>query len=89
MALNNMVGSSAPFKVFDPLGFAAKADQATLNKYRESELKHGELRRLLEHAALGGVVWAGVLVDAPALRCAFMPQSGVWETSFRPLSSPQ
>lgn len=41
MGLNTMVGSSAPFKMFDPLGFAAKADQATLNKYRESELKHG------------------------------------------------
>lgn len=41
MGLNTMVGSSAPFKMFDPLGFAAKADAATLNKYRESELKHG------------------------------------------------
>ncbi len=30
-----MVGSSAPFKPFDPLGFAAKADEKTLKKYRE------------------------------------------------------
>jgi hypothetical protein len=42
MGLTGMVGSSAPFKNFDPLGFAAKADAATLAKYRESELKHGE-----------------------------------------------
>ena len=39
---DGMIGSSLPFKNFDPLGFAAKADQKTLNKYRESELKHGE-----------------------------------------------
>ena len=46
MGLEGMVGSSAPFKTFDPLGYAAKADAATLSKYRESELKHGKWHRL-------------------------------------------
>uniref|UniRef100_I2CPJ1 Protein fucoxanthin chlorophyll a c protein n=1 Tax=Nannochloropsis gaditana (strain CCMP526) TaxID=1093141 RepID=I2CPJ1_NANGC len=53
MGLDGMIGSSAPFKNFDPLGFAAKADQKTLNKYRESELKHGRVAML---AVLGWVV---------------------------------
>jgi hypothetical protein len=32
--------------VFDPLGFAAKADEATLKRYRESELTHGRVGML-------------------------------------------
>lgn len=40
-----MVGSSAPLGFFDPLGFS-KTDDATLAKYRESELKHGRVAML-------------------------------------------
>ena len=33
---SKMVGVSAPLGFFDPLGFAKKADEATMMKYRES-----------------------------------------------------
>jgi hypothetical protein len=32
--------------VFDPLGFAAKADEGTLKRYREAELTHGRVSML-------------------------------------------
>jgi hypothetical protein len=40
-----VVGVSAPLGFFDPLGFS-KTNQATLNRYRESELKHGRVAML-------------------------------------------
>jgi hypothetical protein len=39
----DLVGSSAPLGFFDPLGLSKGADAAKLNKYRESELKHGRV----------------------------------------------
>lgn len=42
-SLDNLVGASAPFGPFDPLGLAAKASPEQLNRYRESELKHGRV----------------------------------------------
>jgi hypothetical protein len=41
----DLVGASAPLGFFDPLGFS-KTDDATLRKYRESELKHGRVAML-------------------------------------------
>lgn len=41
----SLVGSSAPLGFFDPLGFS-KGDEATLAKYRVSELKHGRTAML-------------------------------------------
>jgi hypothetical protein len=46
-------GSLAPMGYFDPLGFAAKADEATLKRYREAELTHGRVSML---AAVGFLV---------------------------------
>jgi hypothetical protein len=40
-----VVGVSAPLGFFDPLGFS-KTNQATVNRYRESELKHGRVAML-------------------------------------------
>jgi hypothetical protein len=39
-------GSLAPVGFFDPLGFAEKADEATMKRYREAELTHGRVAML-------------------------------------------
>ena len=46
-------GVLAPVGFFDPLGFAAKADEGTLKRYREAELTHGRVAML---AAVGFLV---------------------------------
>jgi hypothetical protein len=33
----------SPFGFFDPIGFAEKADENTLKRYREAELTHGRV----------------------------------------------
>jgi hypothetical protein len=43
---DDLVGALAPVGFFDPLGFAAKADDATLKRYREAELTHGRVAML-------------------------------------------
>mmetsp|Transcript_1404 Transcript_1404/g.2164 ORF Transcript_1404/g.2164 Transcript_1404/m.2164 type:complete len:167 (-) Transcript_1404:86-586(-) len=52
MSAKDLPGVSLPFGFFDPLGFSAKATPEVINKYRESELKHGRVAML---AVLG---WA-------------------------------
>jgi hypothetical protein len=37
-SVDSIAGAVAPFGIFDPLGFAEKADAATLKRYREAEL---------------------------------------------------
>jgi Chlorophyll A-B binding protein len=44
--LETLPGALAPVGFFDPLGFAAKADVATLKRYREAELTHGRVAML-------------------------------------------
>jgi len=44
--IDSIPGSVAPINNFDPLGFAAKADENTLKRYRESELTHGRVAML-------------------------------------------
>lgn len=44
--IDTIAGSVAPFTKFDPLGFAAKADENTMKRYRESELTHGRVGML-------------------------------------------
>jgi hypothetical protein len=39
-------GALSPVGFFDPLGFAAKADEPTLKRYREAELTHGRVAML-------------------------------------------
>jgi hypothetical protein len=39
-------GVLAPVGFFDPLGFADKADEATMKRYREAELTHGRVAML-------------------------------------------
>lgn len=41
--IDTMVGALDPVGFFDPLGFAEKADDNTLKRYREAELTHGRV----------------------------------------------
>lgn len=44
--VDEMTGALSPVGFFDPLGFAEKADDATLRRYREAELTHGRVAML-------------------------------------------
>merc|ERR1712127_218390 len=44
--VDTMPGALAPMGFFDPLGFAAKADEGTLKRYREAEVTHGRVAML-------------------------------------------
>ena len=52
-SVDTIPGALPPAGVFDPLGFAAKADANTLKRYREAELTHGRVAML---AVLGFLV---------------------------------
>lgn len=45
-SIDNMPGALAPMGFFDPLGFAEKADEKTLKRYREAEVTHGRVAML-------------------------------------------
>eukprot|EP00546_Thalassionema_frauenfeldii_P012892 CAMPEP_0178918506 /NCGR_PEP_ID=MMETSP0786-20121207/13866_1 /TAXON_ID=186022 /ORGANISM="Thalassionema frauenfeldii, Strain CCMP 1798" /LENGTH=213 /DNA_ID=CAMNT_0020592227 /DNA_START=325 /DNA_END=966 /DNA_ORIENTATION=- len=51
--IDTLPGALAPVGLFDPLGFAEKADANTLKRYREAEITHGRVAML---AALGFLV---------------------------------
>ena len=51
--VDTIPGALAPVGIFDPLGLADKADEATLKRYREAELTHGRVAML---AAVGFLV---------------------------------
>merc|ERR1712232_59706 len=55
--VENMPGAVAPLGLFDPLGFAAKADENTLKRYREAEVTHGRVAML---AVIGFLVGEAV-----------------------------
>merc|ERR1719282_1107583 len=40
------VGVTAPLGFFDPLGLLANGDEATFNRLRETEIKHGRVSML-------------------------------------------
>lgn len=42
-SVDSIPGALAPVGLFDPLGFAAKADEMTLRRYREAELTHSRV----------------------------------------------
>merc|ERR1719424_2186153 len=52
-----MPGALDPVGCFDPLGFAEKADENTLKRYREAELTHGRVAML---ATIGFLVGEAV-----------------------------
>ena len=42
-AADELPGALPPVGFFDPLGFAEKADENTMKRYREAELTHGRV----------------------------------------------
>jgi hypothetical protein len=82
--VDEMVGALEPVGFWDPLGFAAKADDMTLRRYREAELTHGRVAML---AAVGFLVGEAVegssfLFDAqvsgPAITHLSQVPTGFW-----------
>ena len=53
-SLDGLPGALAPAGVFDPLGLAEKATDATLKRYREAELTHGRVAMLATVGFLAG-----------------------------------
>jgi Chlorophyll A-B binding protein len=45
-SVDSIPGALPPVGLFDPLGFAAKADEKTLRRYREAEVTHGRVAML-------------------------------------------
>lgn len=83
-AVDELVGALEPVGFWDPLGFAAKADDNTLRRYREAELTHGRVAML---AAVGFLVGEAVegssfLFDAqvsgPAITHLSQVPTGFW-----------
>ena len=56
-SVETMPGALAPVGFFDPLGFAANADENTLKRYREAEVTHGRVAML---AVIGFLVGEAV-----------------------------
>ena len=77
-------GALAPVGLFVPLGFAAKADEATLKRYREAELTHGRVSMLAVIGFLVGekVEGSSFLFDAsikgPAITHLSQVPVGFW-----------
>ncbi len=57
--VNTIPGALPPAGFFDPFGFAAKADENTLKRYREAELTHGRVAMLAVVGFLVGEQVAG------------------------------
>lgn len=64
--VDTIPGALPPVGVFDPAGFAAKADENTLKRYREAELTHGRVAMLATVGFLVGekVEGSSFLFDA-------------------------
>ncbi|GFH57610.1 hypothetical protein CTEN210_14086 [Chaetoceros tenuissimus] len=83
-SLDALPGALAPVGVFDPLGFAEKATDATLARYREAELAHGRVAMLAVIGFLVGekVEGSSFLFDAqisgPAITHITQVPDGFW-----------
>jgi hypothetical protein len=83
-AADDLVGALPPVGFFDPLGFAEKADENTLKRYREAELTHGRVSMLAVLGFLVGekVEGSSFLFDAsikgPAISHLGQVPEGFW-----------
>ena len=80
----DLPGVLSPAGFFDPLGFAEKADNATMRRYREAELAHGRVGMLAFIGFLAGeqVEGSSFLFDAqvsgPAITHLSQVPVGFW-----------
>jgi hypothetical protein len=83
-SVDTIPGALEPMGLFDPLGFAEKADEATLKRYREAELTHGRVSMLAVIGFLVGekVEGSSFLFDAqitgPAITHLAQVPVGFW-----------
>ena len=83
-SIDTIPGALAPMGLFDPLGFAEKADEPTLKRYREAELAHGRVGMLAVVGFLVGekVEGSSFLFDAqitgPAITHLAQVPVGFW-----------
>eukprot|EP00566_Odontella_aurita_P000950 CAMPEP_0113537690 /NCGR_PEP_ID=MMETSP0015_2-20120614/6964_1 /TAXON_ID=2838 /ORGANISM="Odontella" /LENGTH=215 /DNA_ID=CAMNT_0000437209 /DNA_START=261 /DNA_END=908 /DNA_ORIENTATION=+ /assembly_acc=CAM_ASM_000160 len=81
---DNLVGALPPVGFWDPLGFAEKADDALLKRYREAELTHGRVAMIAVIGFLVGekVEGSSFLFDAqisgPAITHIPQVPEGFW-----------
>ena len=82
--IDTIPGALEPVGLFDPLGFAAKADEKTLKRYREAELTHGRVAMLATVGFLVGekVQGSSFLFDSsisgPAISHLTQVPPGFW-----------
>merc|ERR1712224_1134032 len=80
----NLPGALAPVDFFDPFGFAERADENTLKRYREAEVTHGRVAMLATIGFLVGekVEGSSFLFDAsisgPAITHLGQVPQGFW-----------
>jgi hypothetical protein len=83
-SLDSIPGALAPVGPFDPLGFAEKATDATLARYREAEIAHGRVAMLAVIGFLVGekVEGSSFLFDSqisgPAITHITQVPDGFW-----------
>lgn len=83
-AIDDLPGALPPVGFFDPLGFAEKADDSTLLRYREAEVTHGRVAMLAAVGFLVGekVEGSSFLFDAqikgPAITHLAQVPAGFW-----------
>ena len=83
--VDNMPGALAPMGFFDPLGFAEKADEKTLKRYREAEVTHGRVAMLavvgffVGEAVEGSSFLFDTQITGPAIT-HFKQVPGGWDT---------
>merc|ERR1712174_131695 len=74
----NIPGALPPVGLFDPLGFSAKANDATLLRYREAEVTHGRVAMLVGEKVEGSSFLFDAQVSGPAITHLTQVPTAFW-----------
>lgn len=69
----NELGVIPPTGFWDPCYLSDKIDQATFDKYRTAELKHGRVSMLAVCGYVAAEIWRWPIEISPGLKCADVP----------------